>query len=197
MKNDLLSDQPAATRPVTASHRLATLFFLMAGTMLFAGLVGGYLVLRFASRAWPSPGMPHLPVRLAGFNTVVIALSSLALHRGVRALRGLDARGLRRGLFAAAGLGVLFLLLQVLQWSILFRGGLSFAGTTYGTTFYVLTGVHAVHALSGVIWLLVIAFRQRELWVPDGRQRKIEVCALYWHFVGIVWLGLYVVLYLI
>ena len=197
MKNDLLSHRPTAQQPVTASHRLATLVFLMAGTMLFAGLVGGYLVLRFASGAWPSPGMPRLPVGLAGFNTAVIALSSLALHRAVRLLRGLDARGLRRWLFAAAGLGVLFLLLQAVQWSRLVRGGLSFAATTYGATFYMLTGVHAAHALSGVVWLLLIAFRQRELWVPESRQRAIEVCALYWHFVGLVWLGLYVVLYLI
>jgi len=197
MKNHLLSDREAAPPPAIANHRVATLVFLMAGTMLFAGLVGGYLVLRYASPAWPSPGMPRLPVRLAGFNTVVIALSSLALHRAVRALRSLDARGLRRWLVVAAALGVLFLGLQAAQWTLLVRGGLSFTGTTYGTTFYMLTGVHAAHALSGVIWLLVIALRQRELWVPDSRQRKIEVCALYWHFVGLIWFGLYVLLYLI
>jgi cytochrome c oxidase subunit 3 len=197
MKNDILADREADPRPAVASYRIATLVFLMAGTMLFAGLVGGYLVLRFASAAWPSPGMPHLPVRLAGFNTVVIALSSLAFQRALRSLRALDARGLRRWLLSAAGLGVLFLGLQVVQWSLLVRGGLSFTGTTYGTTFYVLTGVHAAHALSGVAWLLLISLRQRELWVPDRRQRTIEVCGLYWHFVGLVWLGLYVVLYLI
>jgi len=197
MKSDLLSGREGARAPAIPNHRVATLVFLMAGTMLFAGLVGGYLVLRYASRAWPSPGMPPLPVRLAGFNTIVIGASSLALHLAARALRSLDARGLRRWLFAAAGLGVLFLLLQVLQWSLLVRAGLTFTGTTYGTTFYVLTGVHAAHALSGVLWLLVIALRQRELWVPDRRQRTFEVCGLYWHFVGLVWLGLYVVLYLI
>lgn len=189
--------RPEAERPATPSHRLATLVFLMAGTMLFAGLVGGYLVLRFAAGAWPAPGMPPLPVRLAGFNTAVILLSSLALQRAVRALRGLDARGLRRWLTIAAVLGSLFLLLQAAQWRLLVRGGLSFSGTTYGATFYVLTGVHAAHALSGVAWLLLIAWRQRELWVPDSRQKTIEICGLYWHFVGLVWLGLYVVLYLI
>jgi cytochrome c oxidase subunit 3 len=197
MKSDRLSDRPAVPHPATASHRLGTLIFLMAGTMLFAGLVGGYLVLRFASGAWPGPGLPHLPVRLAGFNTVVIALSSLAFHRAVRSLHALDAPGLRRWLFVAAGLGALFLLLQITQWTLLVRGGLSFSGTTYGSTFYTLTGVHAAHALSGVVSLLVLAFRQRELWVPDTRQRTIEVCGLYWHFVGVVWLGLYIVLYLI
>ncbi len=188
---------PNVQPPVTASHRLATLVFLMAGTMLFAGLVGGYLVLRYASRSWPSPGMPPLPTGLAGFNTVVIALSSLALRRAVRSLRALDAIGLRRGLFAAAFLGVAFLGLQVTQWSLLVHHGLSFTATTYGATFYLLTGVHAAHALSGVVWLMVIALRQRELWVTGGRERNVEVCALYWHFVGIVWLGLYIVLYLI
>lgn len=197
MKSDLLTDREDARPPAIPNHRVATLVFLMAGTMLFAGLVGGYLVLRYASRAWPSPGMPRLPVRLAGFNTLVIGLSSLALHRSARALRALDARGLRRWLFAAAALGVAFLLLQAVQWSLLMRGGLTFTGTTYGTTFYMLTGVHAAHALSGVLWLLVIAWRQRELWVPDRRQRTFEVCGLYWHFVGLVWLGLYVVLYVI
>ena len=197
MTNDPLAGRQPSTRPGTENYRLGTFVFLMAGTMLFAGLIGAYLVLRYGAGAWPGPGMPRLPVGLAGFNTLVIALSSLALHRGVRALRGLDARGLRRALFAAAGLGVLFLALQVAQWSMLFGSGLSFSGTTYGTTFYVLTGVHAVHAVSGVAWLLAIAFRQRELWVSDRRQRAIEVCALYWHFVGLVWLGLYVVLYLI
>ena len=197
MKNQLVPDREDAPHPAVASHRVATLVFLMAGTMLFAGLVGGYLVLRYASATWPSPGMPRLPVRLAGFNTVVIALSSLALQRAVRALRSLDARGLRRWLVLAAALGVLFLGLQTTQWTLLVRGGLSFSGTTYGTTFYMLTGVHAVHALSGVVWLLAIALSQRELWVPDSRQRKIEVCGLYWHFVGLIWLGLYVVLYLI
>src|SRR5262245_20083540 len=187
MTDDRPLASPAAARPRTANHRLATLVFLMAGTMLFAGLVGGYLVLRFASRAWPAPGMPALPVRLAGFNTLVILLSSLAFHASVRALRALDARGVRRWLFAAAGLGVLFLGLQVVQWSILLRGGVSFSGTTYGSTFFVLTGFHAAHALSGVLWLLAIAFRQRELWVPDTRQRALEVCGLYWHFVGAIW----------
>ncbi|HXU11319.1 MAG TPA: cytochrome c oxidase subunit 3 [Candidatus Binatia bacterium] len=197
MPQDPVDRSRPPSRTGTESHRLATFMFLMAGTMLFAGLVGGYLVLRFGAVAWPAPGLPRLPVRLAGGSTIVIALSSLALHLGVRALRALDARGLRRALFAAAGLGLLFLALQITQWSILFGSGLSFTGTTYGTTFYVLTGLHAAHALSGIAWLLVIAFVQREPWVSDRRQRAIEVCALYWHFVGVVWLGLYVVLYLI
>src|SRR5207245_1649669 len=83
---------------------------------------------------------PRLPVRLAGFNTLVIAASSLALLRGVRDLRNLDARGLRRGLLRASFLGVLFLGLQVVQWILLFSSGLSFSGTTYGATFYVLAG---------------------------------------------------------
>jgi len=59
-----------------------------------------------------------------------------------------------------------------------------------------LTGVHAAHALSGVVWLLCDRLRQEELWVRTAGRGKIEVCALYWHFVGLIWFGLYVLLYL-
>lgn len=180
-----------------AIHRFGTMVFLMAGVMFFAGLTGGYLVFRFSGQLWPAPGLPALPVGLGGFNTLVIVGSSLALARAVRAMRGLDAVGLRRGLAAAAALGAGFLILQAVQWWMLLRHGLSFAGTTYGSIFYVLTGAHAVHATVGVLWLFLIAWRQREVWVPDGRQRKVEVCALFWHFVGVVWVGLYAILYLL
>ena len=87
MTHDPPAGRQSSGSPGTENYRLGTYVFLMAGTMLFAGLIGGYLVLRYGAGAWPGPGMPRLPVRLAGFNTLVIALSSLALHRGVRALR--------------------------------------------------------------------------------------------------------------
>ena len=179
------------------NHRLGTLVFLMAGLMFFAGLIGGYLVYRFSGQAWPLPGLPALPVRLAGFNTLVIVISSLVLGRAVRAMRNLDAVGMRRGLVAAAALGAAFLLLQMVQWSYLLKNGLSFAGTTYGSIFYAVTGAHAIHATVGVIWLVVMAARQREVWVSDGRQRQVEVCAMFWHFVGLLWVGLYATLYLL
>src|SRR3989442_15925377 len=98
MKNDSLSERPAAPRPATENYRLGTLVFLMAGTMLFAGLGGGYLVLRYASGAWPGPGLPHLPGRLAGFNTAGIAPSSPAFHPAPRSPRRPDAPGLPRWL---------------------------------------------------------------------------------------------------
>ncbi len=191
------AEGPSIESPSPDNSRFATLIFLMAGTMFFAGLIGGYLVLRYGGKGFPAPGMPPLPVGLAGFNTGVIALSSLALWRAVRAMRALDAGRLRRGLVVAALLGTAFLLLQVVQWTRLVRVGLSFTGTTYGTTFYVITGAHAAHALSGVVWLLVIALRQREVWVPEKRRRAIEACALYWRFVGLLWAALYVLLYLL
>lgn len=184
-----------ARRPDT--HRVGTLVFLMAGAMLFGGLVAAYVVLRYGAGAWPAPGAPPLPVRLAGFNTLVIAGSSLALHDGVRGMRRLDARRLRRGVTVAAVLGAVFLALQIVQWSRLLRGGLGFAGTVYGTIFYVITGLHAVHAVAGVAWLLVIAARQRQPWVTGRMERGIEVCAYYWHFVGVVWAFLFVMLYLL
>ncbi len=188
---------PQTPSPPVPNYTIATLIFLVAGAMFFAGLIGAYLVLRYGSGTWPAPGMPPLPVGLASASTALIALSSVALLRAVRAMRTLDAVTLRRGLFASAALGTAFLAVQAAQWSRLLDLGLGFRATTYGTTFYVLTGAHAAHAISGVVWLVLIAARQRELWVPDRRSRAIEVCALYWHFVGLVWIGMFVVLYLL
>jgi len=185
------------SEPGPDNSRVGTMVFLMAGSMFFAGLIGAYVVLRYGGPVWPPPGMPPLPVGLAGGSTAVIALSSLALWRAIRALRGLDAPGTRRWLGVAAGLGILFLALQATQWSRLLARGLEFAVTTYGTTFYAFTGVHALHAVSGILWLLVLVWRQRELWVPERRRRSIEAGALYWHFVGAVWVFLYVALYLL
>jgi cytochrome c oxidase subunit 3 len=179
------------------THTIGTLIFLVAGTMFFAGLIGAYLVLRYGGTVWPAPGMPPLPVGLAGVSTALIASSSLTLQRAVRSMRGLDAAGLRRGLIGAAVLGAFFLVVQAIQWSRLLSHGLSFNATTYGTTFYVLTGAHALHAVSGVVWLALMALRQRELWVPGRRSRQIEVCALYWHFVGLIWIGMYLLMYLL
>jgi cytochrome c oxidase subunit 3 len=183
--------------PGADTHRVGALVFLLAGVMLFAGLMGAYLVLRYGGSAWPAPGTPALPVRLAGFNTLVILASSLALQHGVRGMRLLDAYRLRRGLFAAAALGVLFLALQAVQWRRLLAAGLPFAGPVQGSIFYVITGLHAVHALSGIVWLLAIAIRQRRPWVTGRTERGIEVCAYYWHFVGAVWAVLYLLLYLL
>ena len=183
--------------PMPAVHRFGTLVFLMAGVMFFAGLTGGYLVYRFSGQVWPAHGLPALPVGIGGLSTLAIVLSSLQMVRAVRAMRTLDAFGLRRGLISAALLGVGFLALQGLQWRLLFGRGLSFAGTTYGSIFYAITGAHAVHATVGVAWLLLIAWRQREAWVSDARQRRVEVCSLYWHFVGLVWCALYATLYLL
>jgi cytochrome c oxidase subunit 3 len=197
MESMAIPGQPYGPGGALPNHRLATLVFLMAGTMLFIGLVGAYIVLRYGGPQWPPPGLPSLPIGLGTFNTAVILLSSVALMRGVRAMRHLNAGGLRRGLTIAAALGAVFVALQALQWSMLVGRGLSFAGTTYGSTFYVISGAHAVHALTGFIWLGVMALRQRQSSIADAMQRQIEVCALFWHFVGLVWVFLYVVLYLL
>jgi cytochrome c oxidase subunit 3 len=197
MRSAVAIDGPAPGGHVIGNHRVGTLVFLMAGVMFFAGLVSAYLVLRYAGRVWPAPGMPRLPVLLAGFNTAVIALSSLALLRATRALRADDAGGVRRNLALAAALGSAFLVLQVVQWSTLFAAGLSFAGTTYGTTFYVLTGAHAAHAIVGVVWLLWMSLGQRTPRVAERGRRAIEAGSMYWHFVGLVWVALYLVLYLL
>jgi heme/copper-type cytochrome/quinol oxidase subunit 3 len=171
--------------------------FLIAGeVMFFAGLVSAFWVLRLAAPVWPPPLQPRLPVEVTGVNTLVLLGSSLAVFAGVRALRaGWHGAALRR-LGLAAGLGALFLLIQGYEWVRLIGFGLTMSSSTYGATFYTLIGVHGAHVLAALGWLAVTLVLLARGGFPEGRMATVRACALYWHFVVMLWPILYVSVYL-
>jgi heme/copper-type cytochrome/quinol oxidase subunit 3 len=171
--------------------------FLIAGeVMFFAGLVSAFWVLRLAAPVWPPPLQPRLPVEVTGVNTLVLLGSSLAVFAGVRALcAGRRGAALRR-LGLAAGLGALFLLIQGYEWVRLIGFGLTMSSSTYGATFYTLIGVHGAHVLAALGWLTVTLVLLARGGFPEGRMATVRACALYWHFVVMLWPILYVSVYL-
>ncbi len=177
---------------------LATLFFIGAETMLFAGLVFGFWILKVAAAVWPPPLQPRLPVVVTGLNTLVLLGSSVAVIAAVRSLGGGGGRRhVVRRLALAAGLGALFLVVQGYEWVRLVRFGLTVSSGVYGATFYTLIGAHGLHVLVALAWLgttVVLASRGRLL---DGRRAVVRACAMYWHFVVALWPILYVSVYLL
>ncbi len=191
-------DDPDFTprRPRLDNVRLAMLFFLSAEVMFFAGLVSAFLVLRNAAPVWPPPFQPRLPVAVTGFNTAVLLASSVAVAAAMRARRGGDGAALTRRLGLAATLGAVFLVIQGYEWVRLVEFGLTVGSGAYGATFYTLIGTHAAHVLGALVWLtvtLALAARGRFL---DGRTGPLRACAIYWHFVVLLWPVLYVAVYL-
>jgi cytochrome c oxidase subunit 3 len=168
----------------------------MASLMMFVAMTGGYIILRFGGGQWPPAGMPALPSALWG-NTGLIVLSSVGLARAQVSVRQDRSGGLRFGLTGAVLLGLGFLLGQVYVWRTLQAAGLYVNTGVYGSIFYLLTIMHALHVaagLAGLSYVLLLSCRG----VFDSRQYlAVDVAGIFWHFVGAVWVYLFVILYLI
>lgn len=171
--------------------------FLASEAMLFAGLIAGYLVLRLSSPAWPpDPTLPHLPIFLTGINTVFLISSSFTYHAAEVAVK--KGRSGVAWLLVTVLLGSLFLGIQAYEWTHLYHEGLWFnKGGAYGSTFFVLTGFHGLHVLLGVLMIAFAFLRQLGGAYTAESHTYLILAGMYWHFVDVVWLFLYTVLYLI
>ena len=183
-----------------ASQRTAVFgmtIFLASEAMLFAGLIAGYIVLRLSSPAWPpSPEYPALPVLLTGINTVFLIASSFTYHFAEVAVKK-EKKGIF-WLFATVLLGTLFLCIQAYEWYHLHHEGLWFnKGGAYGASFFVLTGFHGLHVLVGVLLIAWALIRQLGGAFTAHSHTYLILAGMYWHFVDVVWLFLYSVLYLV
>jgi heme/copper-type cytochrome/quinol oxidase subunit 3 len=164
--------------------------------MLFAASLAGYLVVRLESEAWPPPGMPPLPGILWA-STGLLLLSSLTMHLALGAARAGRQVSLRNLLLLTALLAVAFLGLQGLGWYRLAAAQAPPGANLWAFTFYMLTGLHALHVIGGLLALgtvtgLALAGYYRE----PGREQGVAALARYWHFLDVVWLILFGVLYL-
>jgi cytochrome c oxidase subunit 3 len=174
---------------------LAILAFIVFESMLFAGLLGGFSLLRFGSAVWPPPGQPYLPIALTWVNTVVLLGSVVPLTLAGRALRRGDDRRFSTLLVLTAALGALFLAIQGTEWVRLLAHGLKVVDGVYGGMFLMLIGTHGLHVLGAVVWLGVLA-----VLAARGRLRAprptLQIAATYWWFVCAVWVALFGLVYL-
>lgn len=185
-----------AAAPVVSNGRIAIIIVIAAESMLFAGLIGTYLVFRLAATAWPPPDQPRLPLVLTALNTAVLLASVVPMRRALASVRRPFDRGVARALTRTAVLGVVFLLVQGAEWMRLVRHGLTLASGAYGATFYVLIGCHGLHVLIAVVWLVVMALLARGGRLPVARHAALEMCGIYWYFVCALWVVLFPLVYL-
>jgi cytochrome c oxidase subunit III len=185
-----------ADPPVVSNTRLAMLVVIAAESMLFAGLIGMFLVFRLSAREWPPATLPRLPLAMTSLNTVVLFASLVPLTHALRAVRRANRERLVRAIALTAGLGVLFLAVQGAEWVRLVHHGLTLGSGTYGATFYVLIGCHGVHVLVAVVWLAVVAALAHRGAFRPARHAGLEMCAMYWYFVCALWAVLFPLVYL-
>jgi len=171
---------------------LGMLVFVCAEAMLFAGFVSAFTIMRAQALVWPPPGQPRLPVGETAFNTLLLLGSGVALWLARRAYRR-DQRAVQGPLLAALVLGTAFVALQGREWLGLLEQGLTLQSSALGSFFYLIVGVHGLHAI-GALALLFHAWRRlRSGWLPPGVFGAAEV---FWYFVVGVWPLLYWRVYL-
>jgi cytochrome c oxidase subunit 3 len=169
--------------------------FIVAESMLFLGLFTAYLTFRAVAPVWPPPGMPELELALPGINTIILISSSFVIHQADAAVKKNDIRGLQLWFGLTALMGIIFLCGQVYEYSHLEFG---LRNNIFASTFYVLTGFHGLHVTVGVLLILAVMWRS----LKKGRYGShnhfgVEAAELYWHFVDVVWIILFGLLYLL
>jgi cytochrome c oxidase subunit 3 len=172
----------------TASNRLGLWLFIISDAFMF----GGLLVARYA--LWGNT-RPELNQTLGLLVTLVLLISSFFMNRAELAIRFGDRKDFLRNLTITIGLGILFLVGVVgIEWP---AAPFSASENVYGAIFYIMTGMHAFHVLTGVVLLLVVFNNGRKGLYTVERHWAVEAGAVYWHFVDVVWIFFYPALYLI
>ena len=191
------------------SRKLAIWTFIGSECLFFASLISNYLVQKprslvgpFAHEAWTDPATgkvfePIIEIPLVTLGTALLLFSSLFI---VLALNGAQ-KGNRKQLLGWLGAtllcGIFFVGMQVYEFTHFVHKGLTLQRNLFGASFFVLTGFHGTHVTIGVVWLLtmfVLALRGQ---LPPKRAVNLEIAALYWHFVDVVWIIIFPVVYLI
>ncbi len=188
-------DDESSGAPIS-NARLGMIMFLGAETMFFAGLIGSFLVFRFANTTWPPPTFPRLPVVVTGINTLFLLYSAMTMWQAQQAIRAGMQRHSVRMLLTTLLLGVVFLAIQGYEWIELIGFGLTLSSGVYGATFYVLIGCHGLHVLGAVIWLMSVLERARRGRFSRRRYTGAAVCGMYWYYVVGLWPVLYGLVYL-
>ncbi len=194
---------------MTASRRAATLnrpnmvsvgtiVFLSQELMFFAGLFAMYFVSRANGQgeSWDW-GTGHLNVPYALGITIVLVASSFTAQMGVFAAEKGDVFGLRKWYLITIVMGSVFLVGQVFEYITLVGEGLTIQNSVYGSVFFITTGFHAAHVLAGVLAFVVVLIRVQKAKFTPAQATAAIVVSYYWHFVDVVWIGLFATIYFI
>ena len=179
--------------------KIAMWIFLVSDGFSFFGLLLGWAILRSGSSTWRHPGEPALSIPFTAVLTFILICSSLTIVLAYDAsLRG-KQRATSGWLAATALLGTSFLVGQYAEYFGIFhpgllKEGLVFGKSSYASTFYVITGFHGAHVFSGVIYILfVLGYSLR----GKASTNLVEILGLFWHFVDLVWLLVFTLIYLL
>ena len=200
-----VNDWGGGTSPYRVGHRkLGMWLFIMSDSLTFGALLVTYSYARVASVNWPTPFKFSPSIVFSSIMTLVLLSSSLTMVFAVSASKRNQRGAARKWIAATMVLGLTFIVLHLMEWNHLIGEGLApfelpdewlkawpGASPLFGSAFFGITGLHMFHVFSGVCYLGVIAGRIKKL------NEDVEVAGLYWHFVDLVWMFVFPLIYLL
>jgi len=179
-------------RPILPNAVLGTLIFVIAEMMMFAGLISALSIVKAGTVGWPPPGQPRLPTEATACNTAVLLTSAVLLFVANRDYAR-DRKLAKSPLFWAIGLGAFFVVFQGYEWVALIRQGLTLTSSNHGSFFYLIVGMHALHAIAGLTVLATAGFKLSKGLLKPSTFAATQV---FWYFVVGLWPVLYYLVYL-
>ncbi len=205
LPNEALALEVSKSTVVEAEHhfstglsneKLAMWVFLGSECLLFGGLLSTYMFNKDRIRPTDIGPSDVFDIPFTSVSSFVLLMSSLTMVFAVSAITRGDLRGNRIWLATTAALGAVFLAGQVYEFTAFYNEGLGFTTNLFGSAFYALTGFHGAHVAIGITMLMslyVISLRGN---LPKERAETVEIVGLYWHFVDIVWIVIFTIVYL-
>ncbi len=171
---------------------MGMLIFVIVEVMLFAGMISAFTIIRSSAIVWPPPSQPRLPIEETALNTAALLTSGVFLFLARRSF-GRDRVRTQRALLVSILLGAFFVIFQGIEWAALIREGLTLTSSNFGSFFYLIVGMHALHAVIALGVLAYAWIRLTRGWLVSSQLAAAEV---FWYFVVGLWPFLYLVVYL-
>jgi heme/copper-type cytochrome/quinol oxidase subunit 3 len=208
---------PHATSTGLDNKKIAIWAFIGSECMLFASLISTYLIYKGRSKvgplpheAWTDPSTGEhfkaiLNIPVTSASTFVLLMSSLTMVLALAAVENKGKPGYAGKLLGNAGfwilataiLGATFLGFQAYEFTSFVHEGLTIRKNLFGSSFFTLTGFHGAHVSAGVLWLMTLYFIDKKRGLGPKDSLLVDICALYWHFVDVVWIAIFTLVYLI
>jgi len=184
-----------ATNTGIDNRKLGFWLFLSSECVFFATLLVGYLT--YKDKPGDGVGTEIFDIPLTSISTFVLLMSSLAMVLAVNYAASDKRKEAQRWVLYTALMGLVFLGFQVYEFNHFIGLGLTLSSSLFGTGFYTLTGFHGAHVLVGVIWLFSLLYHGRKGGLGKDKALDVELGGLYWHFVDVVWIVIFTVVYLL
>jgi heme/copper-type cytochrome/quinol oxidase subunit 3 len=176
--------------------KLAMWIYLASDCLLFGALISTYVLYRGASVTGPYPA-DVFDIPYTSVSSFVLLASSLTMVLALASLQRGDVGRCRIWLFATAMLGLTFIGGQVYEFTAFYNEGLGYTTNIFGSAFYTLTGFHGVHVSVGIMMLMSLFIRSARGRLHQEHSETVEIVGLYWHFVDVVWILIFTIVYLI